>query len=618
MGQLLVNQAVKAINEGRLIDAKNSLSAIESGSPYAATAALLTGLIAAMTGNASHGVASMAQAVRTGAPPMDGVLLMASILERISDIKTLRSGVGELFSLLADMLERSDINVLVFQSLGKLKFRKDQSVERNEVYASQFVLPMIRVCYGRGIYDLAMGLESLYYEAYVKQVETEAHFQRSFSLFQDVAIQSGEALASRLESHALARDESPWRIGFFIHNASVLAHIELLINMLKGVRSMPDLPFQPVIFCFGGDSPEMSRIFTELGVEVVHLDREVGNKNSSYLKRFLIMRRMIEERGIHALVWISLGVLMPFAFGLRIAPVQIWWSMKYHSLKFSAMDDRITDWGITRWHDVVGEKWRNGVIGVDNWRDDSLIDEAVSIREKYKDKIVLATYGREEKLSDWYFLEMVSELLRRYPQTVFLWTGKCQPGIVNEIFERNGVLERTHFIGWVNTRLYAHVHDIFIDSYPFPCGFTAFQSMAAGKPLVVHACRESEESGLYAFLGSVLCGRDGDEADRKGLVRLLGEGSDQKIPICQWPSEMLDHIGRMIEDGYWREACGVTAKQVMGHYFANPLLMGLSHSAHFLDMISSRFPAAAKDAQRLFAQWDRLRDGRDPDLVAQE
>ena len=57
-----------------------------------------------------------------------------------------------------------------------------------------------------------------------------------------------------------------------------------------------------------------------------------------------------------------------------------------------------------------------------------------------------------------------------------------------------GILDRCRFISWVNTALYAQVLDVFLDSFPFTSGHTAFESMATGYLVIVRNTPESLES----------------------------------------------------------------------------------------------------------------------------
>src|SRR6185436_14508130 len=82
---------------------------------------------------------------------------------------------------------------------------------------------------------------------------------------------------------------------------------------------------------------------------------------------------------------------------------------------------------------------------------------------------VYGSFGREEKLNSPAFLDAVVAILRRVPGAVFLWTGRVQHPEIQKRFEAAGVAARCRFIGWVDTKLYAQVIDVFLDSFPFPC-----------------------------------------------------------------------------------------------------------------------------------------------------
>lgn len=58
------------------------------------------------------------------------------------------------------------------------------------------------------------------------------------------------------------------------------------------------------------------------------------------------------------------------------------------------------------------------------------------------------------------------------------------------------IVKQTLYIGWIDIAMYSQVLDIFLDSFPFVCGFTALESMGAGVPVVLMATSENGSPDL--------------------------------------------------------------------------------------------------------------------------
>src|SRR4029079_16745632 len=106
----------------------------------------------------------------------------------------------------------------------------------------------------------------------------------------------------------------------------------------------------------------------------------VAIEGARMLSTLVAMRRRIAEEGIEVVTWMSLALMMPFAFPMRIAPRQVWWAMKYHALDFPEIDDYLTGGGETGIHEIQGRAWRVGPVVAGKWTAPELAPEAQRIR----------------------------------------------------------------------------------------------------------------------------------------------------------------------------------------------------------------------------------------------
>lgn len=198
------------------------------------------------------------------------------------------------------------------------------------------------------------------------------------------------------------------------------------------------------------------------------------------------------------------------------------------------------------------------------------------------------TLARTEKMTDPAYLRAVTALLVAHPQTIFLWAGREEEPAVVRAFRDGGVLDRTRFIGWVNTRLFAQVADVFLDTFPFPCGFTLYQSMAAGKPVVIYDSPEAAQTGLWSFLKPVIEGQEGGPDERAELMAFVGQEDSPLISLARTPEEYVALAGRLITDASVRDAAGEASRRFMARYFSDPRSMGESFARHFVEVIEER------------------------------
>ena len=362
----------------------------------------------------------------------------------------------------------------------------------------------------------------------------------------------------------------------------------MLLNTLKGYRLLDEQPFEPVVYCFGGKSAAMERALADVAVPLVMLNERFPETQRSGWQRLLRLRELLSADGIQELVWVSLVTMLPLAFGLRMAPVQTWLAMKYRNFSHDDIDGYVTGSALTRFGEMFGRRWRMGMLGVDDWYDPALEAQAAAIRAELGDRLVTMTLARTEKMHDPAYLAAMVEILKGNPQVVFLWAGREESPTVVEVFRAAGVLDQTRFIGWVNTRLYAQVADIFLDTFPFPCGFTLYQAMAAGKPVVVCDTPEAAQTGLWAFLKPVVEDGEGTPEERAELLSFIGDPNDPLIAVARAPQDYVRLAERLIADPAARAVAGDAARRFIARYFSDPRMLGDSIGRHLVELIEER------------------------------
>lgn len=396
--------------------------------------------------------------------------------------------------------------------LNRLDFHKDADKPHAHLCYDSFCLPMMLRLLEKEQWEVALQLEKYIYSHYVKRFESEAHFSHCFDRWTPAMIKAGRAVALQHPIATTDAQKASKKIALIMPDACLLAHVEVLLNMLCGYRQLDQQPFEFSLYVISGRHAGMHARFTELGVPVAYLDDAMPQ--ASLLDKLIGMKQTFVTQAIGTVAWLSLAPLLAFAFAMRLAPRQIWWAMKYHALKLEECNLHLTSLIPEAKRVLGGTVWHGAFYSRDRWFFPEHTQAAQNARTRFGDyAVVLGTFGREEKIDKPEFLDAVADILQAHPDACYLWTGRTESASVKAHFSRRGVLSQTFFIGWVNTMVYAQVIDVFLDSFPFGCGYTLLETMAAGKPAVFHVMDDPEHlTNLYTMIAPLQTapGEDGD------------------------------------------------------------------------------------------------------------
>jgi hypothetical protein len=564
----------------------DQLSAVDptDGDAHAA-AQWLRGVACYRLGRTGEAIMLISDAIARGWRAPEAVIDLARVSGR-NGVTTEAARI--LFGALAHHAESGKLGKTLIAVCDAIGFRIDSDATVRALAFDRLMVPLLKWALQRKFTDLALFLEANIYNRHVKAIENEKHFRQCMAAIAPALSDYG--LQWRTGSNPVPRLGARKKVAFFIHTASMLAHIEALLNFLRGYRRLDDQPFEAIVISFDGKSPDLERELDGIGVRIVTLPEAFPETRHSAWARLLKLRDFVAAEGIGALVWTSVVTMMPLAFAMRIAPVQLWLALKYHSLATPDIDAYVTGGSLARYRTIDGRIWRTGTLGVDNWVDPSKEAEARRIRAQFGDAVVLGTLAREEKMSDPAYLDMVVRLLKKHPNAIFLWAGRTESAVIREAFVDGGVLMQTRHIGWVDTRLYAQVFDIFLDTFPYPCGFTLCQALAAGTPAVMLNTEEAVRSGIWAYFKPVVEGSEGSAEMQAELRSLLGTRQRPLVAFVDTTERYFEQASALIENATLRKEAGEAGKQLMQKYFSDPLLMGRTLRDHFVELLELAEP----------------------------
>lgn len=583
--KLLLIKATESLRHARYDQAREILSAFRSGDPLYSMHLHLLGIIHHALGRPLDAVALFRRALHGGecSPALIPSLLQAATAAGIRDENLYSECLTILTSYPEDMVLR-----MLPPVLDAASFKRESTFEWNTLIYRTIALPLLHWCLENDCLDDALFLESRIYP-YVQQRETESHYRECFMAWTGAMYAAGQRHAQ--EKIAPYNPGKSIRVGFFVEKLLPLIHVQSVLEMLQGYRKTGtgSMSFSIYVFARKVDKAVLEQ-FRELGVNVIILGEEFPETFNKRFTRLQHLSSRLADDRIDVLVWVSLALMMPLAFGMRIAPVQIWLSVKYHSIEFPGIDRYMTRMGFSKTREINGRVWDNIPPSLDDWPiDQGYKSMAQPIRDKFSGRLILGTFGREEKLTDPRFLKAIAQILTDNHDTVFLYTGRRNHPIIQDILSDTTFPDRAHYIGWVDTRLYANVVDIFLDSFPFPCGLTLFEAMSVGTPAVMRDSVESRETGLVGHILPIIEGTDGTGTEKARICGIFGGVTLPYLFIARSDDEYIAMTSRLISDPALRQRAGSASQQFINTFMTGTERAGEVFAEHVRNAVSEKF-----------------------------
>jgi glycosyltransferase involved in cell wall biosynthesis len=469
---------------------------------------------------------------------------------------------------LEDLYRNRPTNLPAIAEAGNTALRLGLGEAAREAYRRTVDLLLRIIAIGNA--DAAMAAELIVYKAFVKAIEDEDHYERAFAQWREPM-----AALGRKFHRDLAPARAANRVAFVFHSGTLLGHTEVLLRLLE---SLDRERWEVRVYALTMSEPAFDERFAKLGIPTeTYVDNpRWGAKPTGMLARAEWLREVLARDAMPTAVWVSLPVAATFTFAMQVAPVQVFWSLKHHPVSLPEIDGYLTygSWG-EREKVFHGRTWT--VCPVPLALDPRPVDvkARAELRAKFPQRVLLGSLAREEKLDSRPYLESVAAILERNPDAGFLWTGRhFHPGI-DAFFAQRGLASRTHFVGWVDTALYASALDLFLETFPFGCGITGYQALAAGVPLVSYL----EENTVFGMqYWSELMERAGG---REGVSRALLE--EYPVLCARDPAEYVELASRVLADAPFRDAW----KAREARYFEQEIRGIARYTQRFFDAIGA-------------------------------
>lgn len=380
--------------------------------------------------------------------------------------------------------------------LEGLGFIKGSELRWMEAILTNIILPTMIQAANQNLAGQALYLENVVYNLHIKNQESEAIFKDFFDQIKLPFSDMGHRIQRTVEKNIeqvlpqIPAINLPYAdtdlpvIAFLINNTHFLAHVEMMFNFLRAHNQLSKKIIRPVVIAESSDQNDSTlKKLQEINTSLVIIDKLFDLKKSNL---YSCIKAIMRKNQWDTLVYVSACPTLHFKAAYRMAPIQIYWKMKYAAFHNDYIDGYIDNGHIGKKVDQLGRTWYGANHASEQWLIPSAKKDADTIRASLPYKTVYGTLARTEKYNDKKFLNIVVEVLKSNPSSCFIWAGREKNPIIQSFFERHNVDDRTIFIGWVNVDVFSQVLDIFLDTTPLGCGFTQLKALAGGKPVIFH------------------------------------------------------------------------------------------------------------------------------------
>lgn len=462
------------------------------------------------------------------------------------------------------------------------------------------IIPLAQRLFVLGMHEQAYTAVHWSLIFYAYRLSSEAEFGEWVNAFAPAAAAAGRRLAL-LDARSLRPLHEPIRLAFITRGGSVsTAAADHILGIMEYLRHDYANRFTARLYVFDSFDPDMEAHCAKRGV-VVRFVVDDGIGADRVTDKLVWLQQILANDEVDVAIWTHAFDLAYFAFGMRLAPIQILFSQYLHPQPSEADVDGYITWGspVLREQDFNGRPWRVVPSSLQFDLPDIDANEVRRLRSQYavdEDTVVVGTLARAEKVGQPDYLAVISEILQRHPYVVFLWTGHTEHAEITFAFEKAGVLKQTRFVDWVDVHLYVRVLDILLDTFPLSNGITALIAMSSGTPIlsldtplsfvgrdIVPAFRLNAPFGLR-------------QAELASEIRKLFDDWDPNaLPAASDAIDYIAKASRLIEDREFRARYGEAWQRTYRLIYANEKLMADTFVERLAEIIGERSSTAAPD-----------------------
>ncbi|WP_162176160.1 hypothetical protein [Synechococcus sp. KORDI-49] len=340
---------------------------------------------------------------------------------------------------------------------------------------------------------------------YVRRVENPERFRTAFwnvnsyaqvlsSRFHDHWVAGSEASEPR-PSKLLNNNKSLKKILFILKGPYELAHVEFLNALLHGSNYFSSVIEVHLLLL---DATKNSARHS--GIQVVSFSEIKSTFDK--LKKY---RSYCCMQDFDSICWVACVQNLTLYMGMQTCPSQAYLSMKYHSIimptiqKYAGIGSSSVafsfdtiDWFRGRAFPHLSLKSKNDEFCLCAKKKFCITDSS----------FVMGCFVRSEKLHNIGYWRVIEELLSEFNKAVFVFASQDIPLNIQDYLSRSLFRDRIKHLGWVDTKAWCYVLDLYVDSFPRGSGNTMFEAIFAHVPCLIMDTPENRESSALNYIDS--------------------------------------------------------------------------------------------------------------------
>lgn len=320
------------------------------------------------------------------------------------------------------------------------------------------------------------------------------------------------------------------------------------------------------------DDEQIIRSYEELGIEVVDVVSVMNTKGfyNSHFQKALALKSAMNRDNVDILISPNNGYgISDFILASRSAPVQIYYSHGNFVYDLPCIDFKMTHICQNKRHiihegyDFYGvpvkmcERFYNPPLNEQHKEQISLCRNSLP-----KNVVILGSIGRLMKLHSKEYWECVVAIMNEYPKSIYLACGSGNSALISEcimsVFESSAdgeaFLKRVHFMGYVDSTLYGHIIDIWLDSFPLEQGESRIEYVAKGGISLVMSKQDkhTRETMFHAIIQKWqhIPNADGSMKNKKQCEEAIDLLVNKHLPLVAFSAKDYINKGRFLLECY--------------------------------------------------------------------
>ena len=244
-------------------------------------------------------------------------------------------------------------------------------------------------------------------------------------------------------------------------------------SLMKGLSREQNKKFEFIVMDLnfkelGGSQEFEQEEIKKLGIKLIdchkRFSKDIGFVYNT-VDKALKIREWIIENNVDVLIGMHSRPEYNFLFTTRTSPHQIYWSHGNFKYMIDTIDKRITHSSYECYDSF------SLPLNIEKYDPKISIEEVLEVRRTFpKDSLILGSIGRLVKIDNFEFLETVKKIILKNPKTVYLACGSGDKNSIIEKLLKLDILEYFYFPGHINSHIYGHVIDIWLESFPYGNG----------------------------------------------------------------------------------------------------------------------------------------------------